>query len=241
MFEALSEKLRRVLKDLRGQGRLTEAHIEAAMREIRMALLEADVNFKVVKDFIDRVQEKALGQEVIRSLQPGQLMVKIVYDELVNLMGPVDTRIYFVQPPPTVIMMCGLQGSGKTTTCGKLAKFLLSRGNHPMLAAADLQRPAAVEQLRTLGQQVGVPVYADDTKVAPHGEVAKGSAVQVCRAAINQAKETGRDVVILDTAGRLHIDQELMEELHDINTQLKPHQVFLVIDSMSGQDAINSA
>jgi signal recognition particle subunit SRP54 len=138
-------------------------------------------------------------------------------------------------------MMCGLQGSGKTTTCGKLAQFLVGRGNHPMLAAADLQRPAAVEQLRTLGQQVGVPVYADDTKIAPHGEVSKGAAVSVCRAAIQQAKQTGRDVVILDTAGRLHIDEELMEELRDINTQLKPHQVFLVIDSMSGQDAVNSA
>src|SRR5689334_3774831 len=241
MFEALSEKLRRVLKDLRGQGRLTEAHIEAAMREIRMALLEADVNFKVVKDFIDRVQEKALGQEVIRSLQPGQLMVKIVYDELVNLMGPVDTRIYFVQPPPTIIMMCGLQGSGKTTTCGKLARLLVGKGHHPMLAAADLQRPAAVEQLRVVGEQVGVPVYTDPSKAAAHGQVARGAAVAVCRAAVQQAKATGRDVVILDTAGRLHIDDELMGELRDVDQQIKPHQIYLVLDSMSGQDAVNSA
>src|SRR5689334_21280479 len=241
MFEALSEKLRRVLKDLRGQGRLTEAHIEAAMREIRMALLEADVNFKVVKDFIDRVQEKALGQEVIRSLQPGQLMVKIVYDELVNLMGPVDTRIYFVQPPPTIIMMCGLQGSGKTTTCGKLARLLVGKGHHPLLAAADLQRPAAIEQLRVLGEQVGVPVYTDPSKAAAHGNVAKGAAVAVCRAALQQAKSTGRDIVILDTAGRLHIDDELMGELRDVDQQIKPHQIYLVLDSMSGQDAVNSA
>jgi signal recognition particle subunit SRP54 len=208
---------------------------------VRAALLEADVNFAVVKDFVEKVQQKAMGQEVIRSLKPGELMVKIVYDELVALMGPVDTQIYFVQPPPTVIMMCGLQGSGKTTTCGKLAQYLVGKGHHPLLAAADLQRPAAVEQLRTLGEQVGVPVYSDDTKVAPHGEVVKGAAVAVCRAAIQQAKQAGCDVVILDTAGRLHIDDDLMGELRDVNSQLKPHQVFLVLDAMSGQDAVNSA
>ena len=241
MLDNLTQKFGDVFRNLSGRGKISEENIRESMREVRTALLEADVNYQVVKDFTDKVVEKALGQEVIRSLKPGDLMVKIVYDGLVELMGPVDTRIYFVQPPPTVIMMCGLQGSGKTTTCGKLAKFLIGRGNHPMLAAADLQRPAAVEQLRTLGQQVGVPVYADDTKIAPHGEVTKGAAVSVCRAAIQQAKQTGRDVVILDTAGRLHIDEELMEELRDINTQLKPHQVFLVIDSMSGQDAVNSA
>ena len=241
MLDTLSEKFSGVFRSLSGRGRISEENIREAMRDVRTALLEADVNFKVVKEFTERVQEKAIGQEVIRSLQPGQLMVKIVYDELVNLMGPVDTRIYFVQPPPTVIMMCGLQGSGKTTTCGKLAMFLTSKGNHPMLAAADLQRPAAVEQLRVLGAQVGVPVYLDPSKVAAHGEVAKGAAVAVCRAAIHQAKETGRDVVILDTAGRLHIDDELMGELRDINSQLKPHQIYLVLDAMSGQDAVNSA
>src|SRR4051794_7946554 len=168
-------------------------------------------------------------------------MVKIVYDELVELLGPVDTQISLVQPPPTIIMMCGLQGSGKTTTCGKLAKFLVSKGHQPMLAAADLQRPAAIEQLRVLGEQVGVPVYTDVSKAAPHGQVAKGAAVNVCRAAINQAKTSGRDVVILDTAGRLHIDDELMGELGDINTQIKPAQIYLVLDAMSGQDAVNSA
>jgi signal recognition particle subunit SRP54 len=241
MLDTLTEKLSGVFRNLSGRGRLSEENIREALRDVRTALLEADVNFKVVKDFTDRVQEKAIGQEVIKSLQPGQLMVKIVYDELVELMGPVDTRIYLVQPPPTIIMMCGLQGSGKTTTCGKLAMFLLGKGHHPMLAAADLQRPAAVEQLRVLGEQVGVPVYLDQTKVAAHGEVSKGAAVAVCRAAIAQAKQTGRDIVILDTAGRLHIDNELMGELRDINSQLNPHQIYLVLDSMSGQDAVNSA
>src|SRR5918998_727918 len=241
MLDTLSDKLTGVFRTLSGRGRISEENVREALREVRTALLEADVNFKVVKDFTDRVLTKALGQEVIRSLQPGQLMVKIVYDELVELLGPVDTKIYLVQPPPTIIMMCGLQGSGKTTTCGKLAKFLMERGQHPMLAAADLQRPAAVEQLRTLGEQVGVPVYADMTKAAPHGEVAKGAAVAVCRAALQQAKATGRDVVILDTAGRLHIDDELMGELRDVDQQIKPHQIYLVLDSMSGQDAVNSA
>jgi signal recognition particle subunit SRP54 len=168
-------------------------------------------------------------------------MVKIVYDELVNLMGPVDTSIYFVQPGPTVIMMCGLQGSGKTTTCGKLAMYLTGKGHHPLLAAVDLQRPAAVEQLRVLGEQVGVPVYLDTSKVAPHGQVARGAAVAVARAAVAEARKQGKDVVILDTAGRLAIDQELMNELKDINSQINPHQIYLVLDSMTGQDAVNSA
>jgi signal recognition particle subunit SRP54 len=230
-----------VFRSLSGRGKISEENIRESMREVRTALLEADVNFKVVNDFTDHVIQKALGQDVIKSLQPGQLMVKIVYDELVNLMGPVDTNIYFVQPPPTVIMMCGLQGSGKTTTCGKLAQFLLGKGRHPMLAAVDLQRPAAVEQLRVLGEQVGVPVYSDVTKVAPHGQVAKGAAVSVARSAVAEAKKQNRDVLILDTAGRLAIDQELMNELKDINSQINPHQIYLVLDSMTGQDAVNSA
>ena len=241
MFDALTDKFSNVFRSLSGRGRIGEENIRESMREVRTALLEADVHLNVVNDFTNHIVQKAIGQEVIKSLQPGQLMVKIVYDELVNLMGPVDTRIYFVQPGPTVIMMAGLQGSGKTTTCGKLAKYLLAKGHHPMLAAADLQRPAAVEQLRVLGEQVGVPVYTDDTKIAPHGQVAKGAAVAVCRAAVAQAKATGRDVVILDTAGRLHIDAELMDELKEVNAQLNPHQVYLVLDSMSGQDAVNSA
>jgi len=241
MFDLLSQKFSDVFRGLSGRGRISEENIRESMREVRTALIEADVNFKVVNDFCERVIAKAVGQDVIKSLQPGQLMVKIVYDELVGLLGPVDTRIYFVQPGPTVIMMCGLQGSGKTTTCGKLAMYLLSRGHQPLLAAADLQRPGAVEQLRVVGEQAGVPVYTDETKVAPHGQVARGAAVSVCRAAIAQAKSTGRDVVILDTAGRLHIDDALMGELREINSLLHPSQIYLVLDSMSGQDAVNSA
>src|SRR5438477_6223946 len=241
MLDTLTEKLSGVLRGLSGRGKISEENVREAMREVRTALLEADVNFKVVRDFTDSVVEKAIGAQVIESLKPGEVMVQIVYQELVNLMGPVDTRIYFVQPPPTIIMMAGLQGAGKTTTCGKLAKYLVSKGHHPMLAAADLQRPAAVEQLRVVGEQVGVPVYTDPSKVAPHGEVAKGAAVSVCRAAIAQAKQNGRDVVILDTAGRLHIDDELMGELKEVNAQIKPHQIYLVLDAMSGQDAVNSA
>src|SRR5436853_3479312 len=188
MFTALTDKLSGVFRGLSGRGRISEENVRDAMRDVRTALLEADVNFKVVKDFTDRVMEKATGQEVIKSLKPGELMVKIVYDELVNLMGPVDTQIYFVQPGPTVIMMAGLQGSGKTTTCGKLAMYLQSKGRHPMLAAVDLQRPAAVEQLRVPGAQLGVPVYADDSKIAPHGQVPRGAAVAVARAAVAEAK-----------------------------------------------------
>src|SRR2546429_4650452 len=177
MFDALTDKFSSVFRNLSGRGRISEENIREAMREVRTALLEADVNFKVVNDFTDHVIQKAVGQEVIKSLQPGQLMVKIVYDELVNLMGPVDTNIYFVTPGPTVIMMAGLQGSGKTTTTGKLAMYLLGKGRHPMLAAVDLQRPAAVAQLKVLGEQVGVPVYADDSKVPEHGKVGRGAAV----------------------------------------------------------------
>src|SRR4029079_18778125 len=189
MFDALTDRFSTVFRSLSGRGKISEENIRESMREVRTALLEADVNFKVVNDFCEHVIQKAIGQEVIRSLQPGELMVKIVYDELVNLMGPVDTRIYFVQPGPTVLMMCGLQGSGKTTTCGKLAMYLVSKGHHPLLAAADLQRAAAGEQLRQVGEQVGVPVYTDDSKIAPHGQVAKGAAVAVCRAAVAEAKK----------------------------------------------------
>ncbi|HEY7116173.1 MAG TPA: signal recognition particle protein [Tepidisphaeraceae bacterium] len=241
MLDTLTDKLGGVFRSLSGRGRISEENVREAMRDVRTALLEADVNFKVVREFTDTVLDKAIGAKVIESLKPGEVMVKIVYDELVNLMGPVDTRIYFVQPGPTVIMMAGLQGSGKTTTVGKLAKYLVSKGHHPLLAAADLQRPAAVEQLKTIGQQVGVPVYTDETRVAPHGQVARGAAVAVCRAAVQQARASGRDVVILDTAGRLHIDDELMGELKEVNAQLKPHQIYLVLDAMSGQDAVNSA
>src|SRR5215218_6526086 len=241
MLETLTDRLGGVFRGLSGRGKISEENVREAMREVRTALLEADVNFKVVRDFTDTVLEKAIGARVIDTLKPGEVMTKIVYDELVNLMGPVDTRIYFVQPGPTVLMMCGLQGAGKTTTCGKLAMFLQSKGHHPLLAAVDLQRPAAVEQLRVLGEQVGVPVYSDPTKVAEHGKVARGAAVAVARGAIAEAKKQGKDVVILDTAGRLAIDQELMAELKEVNTALNPHQIYLVLDAMTGQDAVNSA
>ncbi len=241
MLDTLTDKFTSVFRTLSGRGKITEENVREAMKEVRTALLEADVNFKVVNDFCEHVIQKALGQDVIRSLQPGQLMVKICYDELVNLMGPVDTQIYYVNPGPTVIMMCGLQGSGKTTTCGKLALLLKGRGRNPLLAAVDLQRPAAMEQLRILGEQVDVPVYLDRSKAAPHGEVAKGAAVAVARAAVSEAKKLGRDVVILDTAGRLAIDEVLMEELKEVNSAVTPHQIYLVLDSMTGQDAVNSA
>ena len=241
MFSALTDRLNQVFRSISGRGTIAQENIREAMQDVRNALLEADVNIEVVKEFCEKVQEKALGQDVIKSLQPGQVMVKIVYDELVALMGPVDTEIYTVTPGPTVIMMCGLQGAGKTTTCGKLARYLVSLGHHPMLCAADLQRPAAVEQLRVVGEQVGVPVYSDPSKVAEHGQVTRGAAVAVCRAAVNAAKADGKDIVIIDTAGRLHIDEDLMAELKDINTAIGVHQIFLVLDAMSGQDAVNSA
>ncbi|MGC4032653.1 MAG: signal recognition particle protein [Tepidisphaeraceae bacterium] len=241
MFDALTEKFNDAFRALSGKGRISEENVREAMKTVRTALLEADVNLKVVNDFCEDVVQKALGLEVIKSLQPGQLMVKVVHDELINLMGPVDTQIHTVSPGPTIIMMCGLQGSGKTTTCGKLALYLRAKGHNPMLAAVDLQRPAAVQQLRTLGEQTETPVYADDSKVAPHGTVSKGAAVAVARAAVNAAREQGRDILILDTAGRLAIDEELMDELKDVNEATKPHQIFLVLDAMTGQDAVNSA
>lgn len=241
MFETLTDRFQSVFRSLSGRGKISEENVREALREVRTALLEADVHLEVVNDFTKHVLAHAQGTEVINSLQPGQVLVKIVYDELVRLMGPVDTAIMTVSPGPTVIMLCGLQGSGKTTTAGKMAMMLTKKGHHPLLCAADLQRPAAVEQLRVLGSQIDVPVYTDDSKIAPHGEVLKGAAVSVCRAAIAQAKTTGRDIVILDTAGRLAIDQALMGELKEINTQLKPHQIYLVLDSMTGQDAVNSA
>jgi len=241
MFESLTDRFQSVFRSISGRGKISDENVREAMREIRTALLEADVHLEVVTDFTKHVLAQAQGAEVINSLQPGQVLVKIVYDELVKLMGPVDTAIMTVSPGPTIIMLCGLQGSGKTTTAGKMAMMLSKKGHRPLLCAADLQRPAAVEQLRVLGSQIGVPVYTDDSKIAPHGEVSKGAAVAVCRAAIAFAKQEGRDIVILDTAGRLAIDQPLMAELKEINAQLKPHQIYLVLDAMTGQDAVNSA
>jgi signal recognition particle subunit SRP54 len=232
MFESLQDKFGSFFRNLAGKGKITEGNVREATAEVRTALLEADVHYDVVNKFVKDVTDKALGTEVLSSLEPGQQMIKIVFDELVNLMGPVDTRIYFVEPGPTVLMMCGLQGSGKTTTCGKLAMYLKAKGKNPLLVAADLQRPAAIDQLSTLAEQVEVPIYK---------EIGNSNPVQVCRNAVEFARKNGRDVVILDTAGRLHIDQPLMNELRQINTQVKPHQIFLVVDAMVGQDAVNSA
>ncbi len=232
MFEALTEKFDGFFHRLSGRGRINEKNVRDAMRDVRTALLEADVNYQVVRQFCNDVVDKAVGQEVIQSLHPGQLMVKIVQDELEALMGPVDTRIYFVTPPPTVIMMAGLQGAGKTTTCGKLAKNLIAQGKHPMMVACDLQRPAAVQQLDIVGQQVDTPTFRLDGETNP---------VRVARKSISWARDNERDVVIIDTAGRLHVDEEMMKQAEDIARAVKPQQIYLVCDAMTGQDAVNSA
>ncbi len=204
MFEGIQRNLSEALKKLRGRGRITEANIREAMQEVRRALLDADVNYTVANDFIERVTERSVGQEVLRTLDPSEQIFKIVYDELVNLMGPVDTGFHFAKDRPTVLMLCGLQGQGKTTTAGKLALTLRERGRKPLLVAADLQRPAAVDQLKVLGEQIGVPVYSETPPANP---------VDVCRNAVAHAKKTLLDTVILDTAGRLHIDEMPMDEL----------------------------
>ncbi|MBP7052096.1 MAG: signal recognition particle protein [Phycisphaerae bacterium] len=232
MFESLTEKFSSVFRSLSGRGRITEANVSDAMNDVRKALLEADVNYNVVKQFCKDVRDKAVGAEVIKSLHPGQMMIKIVHDELIRLMGPVDTRIYFVSPGPTVIMLAGLQGCGKTTTAAKLGKYLVAKGRNPLLVADDLQRPAAIEQLRILGEQLGVPVYTDETTK---------DAVKVARDGVRNAKENGRDVVVIDTAGRLHVDEEMMTQAADVAKAVTPHQIYLVCDSMTGQDAVNSA
>ena len=232
MFESLTDKFTDVFRKMSGRGRITEQNVRDAMLDVRTALLEADVHYKVVRKFCDDIVQKAMGQEVIKSLHPGQMMVKIVHDELVALMGPVDTRIYYVSPPPTIIMMAGLQGSGKTTTCGKLGKRILAAGRRPMLVACDLQRPAAVEQLSIVGEQAGVPVFRMEGEKNP---------VRVARQSITWAQQNDRDVVIVDTAGRLHIDEEMMKQAQDIAKAISPHQIYLVCDAMTGQDAVNSA
>ncbi len=231
MFDNLTEKFTGVFKSLSGRGRITESNVRDAMRDVRTALLEADVNYQVAKDFCKRCIDAAMGSEVLNSLRPGQVMVKIVNDELTSLMGPVDTQIYYVSPGPTIIMLAGLQGSGKTTTAGKLAKYLMSKGKTPMMVADDLQRPAAIEQLITLGEQLGVAVYSEKSK----------DAVKVAKNGIKQAKKSGADVVIVDTAGRLHVDEEMMGEISNVARAVTPHQIFLVCDAMTGQDAVNSA
>ena len=232
MFDTLTNKLNDVFRGLRGRGKITEGNVAEVMREIRTALLEADVHLDVARAFCDEVQQKAIGAEVIKTLRPADVMVKLVHDELVQLMGPVDSRIPFITPGPTVLLMAGLQGSGKTTTCGKMAKMLASRAKRPMLVAADLKRPAAIDQLEVLGQQIGVPVYT---------ERGHQNAVKVCRNGINEARKADRDVVILDTAGRLAIDEELMGEIAKVAQATNPQQIYLVLDAMTGQDAVNTA
>lgn len=232
MFDALSGRLGGIFRGLRGRGKITEENVAEAMREIRTALLEADVHLDVAKTFCDRVQEKAIGAEVIHTLKPADVMVKIVHDELIEIMGPVDPKIPFVTPGPTILMMAGLQGSGKTTTCGKLAKMLLGKAKRPLLVAADMKRPAAIDQLEVLGAQIGVPVYT---------ERGHENAVKVCRNGVNFARQNDRDVVILDTAGRLAIDEEMMTEVAKVAEVTGPHQIYLVLDAMTGQDAVNTA
>jgi len=231
VFESLTDKLNSVFKSLSGRGRITEANISDAMRDVRKALLEADVSYTVVKQFCKDVREAALGAEVIKSLHPGQVMVKIVNDELTKLMGPVDTRIYFVSPGPTIIMLAGLQGCGKTTTVAKLGQYLVSKGRRPLMVADDLQRPAAIDQLKVLGEQTGIAVYSEETK----------NAVKVARHAVKYAKQNNHDVVLIDTAGRLHIDEEMMTEVANVAKEVTPHQIYLVCDAMTGQDAVTSA
>jgi len=231
MFEELSQKLDLVFKKMRGEGRITEKNVADSLREIRRVLLDADVNFKVVKEFIDEVQRKALGQQVLLSITPGQLIVKIFHDELVSLMGETNAELTFSSAPPSVILVAGLQGSGKTTFSAKLALYLKKKGKYPLLVAADVYRPAAVDQLITLGKQIEIPVYSQ------RGE----TAIAIASAAPEHARKNARDVVILDTAGRLHIDEEMMAEVTTIKKNVTPTEILFVVDSMTGQDAVNTA
>jgi signal recognition particle subunit SRP54 len=231
MFESLQDGLHSAFKSLRGKGKLTEANMRDGLRLVEQSLLDADVSYAVVQDFMAAVTEKSLGQKVLLALDPSQQVVGIVRDELIRLLGPVDTSLH-LKHDVTVLMLCGLQGSGKTTTCGKLARLLLDNKARPMLVAADLQRPAAIEQLHVLGRQLGVPVYSEKGAQDP---------VKVCQNAVQQAKRDEVQVVVLDTAGRLAIDRELMEQLRQIDNRVHPDQVYLVVDGMTGQDAVNSA
>ena len=231
-FEGLSSKLQNITKKLRGKARITESDLKEMLREVKLALLEADVNYMIVKDFINSVQQKALGQDVLKSLTPGQQVVKIVKDELVELLGGTESKINFTPNPPTVIMLVGLQGSGKTTTAGKLANLLRKQGKKPLLVACDVYRPAAIKQLQVVGSQLNIPVFANE---------GSKNVVHIAKQAMSVAISKLNDVVILDTAGRLHIDEELMTELKDVKANVKPHEILLVVDSMTGQDAVNVA
>ncbi len=232
-FEGLADRLQQTISKIRGKGKVSEQDVKEMMREVRLALLEADVNFKVVKDFVKKVSERAVGQDVMKSLTPGQQVIKVVKEELTELMGGEESKIAVANKPPTVIMMVGLQGAGKTTTTGKLANLLRKKHNRkPMLVAADIYRPAAIKQLETLGKQLDMPVFSLGDQVSP---------VEIAKQAIEKAKEEHYDYVILDTAGRLHIDHELMEELTNVKEIANPEEIFLVVDSMTGQDAVNVA
>ncbi|MBR4992011.1 MAG: signal recognition particle protein [Clostridia bacterium] len=231
-FEGLSEKLNNAFKKLRSKGRLTEADVKEAMREVRLALLEADVNFKVVKDFVKTVTDKAIGSDILESLTPAQQVIKIVNDELCNLMGGSQSRVHMANRPPTVIMFVGLQGAGKTTNIAKLAGwFKKKEGRRPLLCACDVYRPAAVQQLKIVGEQLGIPVY----------EEGQGDPIAIAQHAFEHARQHGNDLLLLDTAGRLHIDEVLMDELKNIKSTVKPHEIMLVVDGMTGQDAVNAA
>lgn len=231
MFEDLSRKLDVVFKRLKGEGRLTEANIAETLREIRRILLNADVNYKVVKDFIDAVQRRALGQEVAQSITPGQLIVKIIHDELVSLLGSTNAELAFSPLPPTVILVAGLQGSGKTTFCAKLAVYLTNQGRHPLLIAADVHRPAAIDQLALLGGEAKIPVFLNRSL----------GAVEISSQGVDHARKNARDVAIVDTAGRLHIDEVMMQEIAAIKEAINPREVLFVVDAMTGQDAVNTA
>ena len=232
MFQSLTEKLSEAFKKFRSKGKLTEADVKAGMREIKLALLEADVNFKVVRDFIKTVTERAVGSEVLESLVPAQQIVKIVNEELTALMGGSNAKLTIAPKPPTVIMMCGLQGSGKTTHSGKLALMYKKQGKHPLLVACDVYRPAAIKQLETLGAQIGVPVFTLGDKISP---------VEIAKAAVEHAKKNGNDMVFLDTAGRLQIDEVLMDELKKIKAAVNPTEILLVVNAMIGQESVNVA
>ena len=231
-FEGLSSRLQEITRKIRGKARITESELKEMLREVKLALLEADVNYKIVKEFISSIQEKALGQDVMKSLTPGQQVIKIVKDEMVELLGGTESKINFTSNPPTVIMLVGLQGSGKTTTAGKLANLLRKQGKKPLLVACDVYRPAAIKQLQVVGAQLNIPVYSNETTK---------DVVRIAKQGIETAISKLNDVVILDTAGRLHIDDELMQELKNVKTSVRPHEILLVVDSMTGQDAVNIA
>ncbi len=231
-FEGLSSRLQDITRKLRGKARITESDLKEMLREVKLALLEADVNYKIVKEFISTIEVKALGQDVLKSLTPGQQVIKIVKDELVELLGGTESKINFTPNPPTIIMLVGLQGSGKTTTAGKLANLLRKQGKKPLLVACDVYRPAAIKQLQVIGNQLNIPVYSNENSK---------DVVHIAKQSINIAISKMNDVIILDTAGRLHIDEELMQELKNLKSNLKPHEILLVVDSMTGQDAVNVA